>query len=62
MVFWVGFNSNLAVICPIFAHFWPKTGFLTGVVLEYTMGGGSIQEWGSNNVDMVCIVYLRTYS
>ena len=39
MLFWMGFNSNLAVICPSFANFWPKIGFLTGVVLEYSMGG-----------------------
>ena len=37
--FSVGFNSNLAAICPIFAIFWPETGFLTGVVLKYPMRG-----------------------
>ena len=39
------FGSNLS-------NFWPKTRFLTGVVLQNSNGLGSIQEWSSNNADV----------
>ena len=39
MDFWVGFNSNLAEILPVFTNFCLKIGVLTGVILKFAVGG-----------------------
>ena len=50
MAFWVRFYSNFAIICPIIDL---KLG--RGCIKVFN-GWGSIQEWGSNNMDTVFVI------
>ena len=55
MDFWVGFNSNLEKILPVFTKFWLKIRVLIGVVLKLVVGGVLFE----SGVQITSIRYIR---